>query len=169
MAAGRFRLADSIITKTLITMKNLKDKLLPLILALLALLSGERIYDYATKAPELDSYAYALPPAYEEGSRDIRNTRYELLVTYEVTRLVEAPAGLPGGYTVTQLYTYPLPVVLHLRKEPTLADIAFSPPALAGSPHLAVSFEVLSRKRNVIDDEPIEKEPARAETQADGI
>jgi hypothetical protein len=138
-------------------MQNWKDKLLLIITLIVTLLGSERAYQYASRAPAeeaLSSYEHSLTP-----DRDIRNTRYELLVTYEVTQDVQAPAGLPAGYTTTYIYTWPQPVVLFLRRPPTLQDILYVPPALKEKQQSIHSFTILSERRPILDDEPIEKKP----------
>ena len=139
-------------------MKNWKDILLLIVTALAALIGGERVYDYASAAPAPE----AQPTSYEvvlNPDRDIRNTRYEILVTYEVAREITAPAGLPGGYTTSQLYTWPQPIVLFLRRPPTPDDVSYIPPALEGLQAEVHSFIILSERKPVIDDQPIEKKP----------
>jgi hypothetical protein len=138
-------------------MNNWKDIFLLIATALSLLLGADRGYQLATAPAEEaqpTSYAVELNP-----DRDIRNTRYEILVTYEVAREITAPAGLPGGYTTTQLYTWPQPIVLFLRRPPTPEDVSYIPPALEGSQAEVKSILIISERRPVIDDAPVEKEP----------
>jgi hypothetical protein len=144
-------------------MQNWKDTLLGIISLLVLLLGGERVYNYAAAAPPAEATA---PSSYElSEDPDIRATRYELRVTYEVTRQVQAPGGLPGGnvYTHTFLYPHQEAIVLYLRRPPTLKDILYVPPALKEEKHAVHSFTILSERRPVLDDKPIEKNPETIE------
>jgi hypothetical protein len=110
--------------------------------------------------PDAGQQEEAAPTAYEATpDRDIRATRYDIRVTYEVTRKVQAPAGLPDGYTYTFLYTHVDAITLFLRRPPTVEDISYVPPALEGEQHSVHSFTILSERRPIIGDEPKEKKP----------
>jgi hypothetical protein len=137
----------------------MKDGIWKIIISILAIfLVGERAYDYATPAPTLDlapsSYAapsprLPIPPVYQDGkeSEDVKATEWTLLVTYRVSAKVDSPAALPDGYATTYLYTWPRPVVLYSRREPSLADVKAEPPGLKGETFMASSFEVLSSRK----------------------
>jgi hypothetical protein len=115
--------------------------------------------------PDAGQQEEAAPTAYEATpDRDIRATRYDIRVTYEVTRQVQAPGGLPGGnvYTYTFLYTHCDAITLFLRRPPVAQDILYVPPALLEEEQKVHSFTILAERRPVLDDEPIEKKPSDA-------
>jgi hypothetical protein len=68
---------------------------------------------------------------------------WSLLLTYEVTKELEAAPSLPRGYKTKYLYTYPIPYELFKENVPTEEDIDFIPAPLAGEESKLVNIVVL--------------------------